>query len=131
MVKPDRKRPIVTRQVEHFRLSERAACQLVGLNRRGYRYKATPKNDRALRERLKTLAAQHLRYGYLLLHGLFKAEGLVVNKERTSRLYTGEGLQVRIKKRKKLQRPHLLHASFFSFVSDLLRHLASSEVSFR
>ena len=107
MVKPGRKKPIVTRLVEHFQLSERAACQLVGLSRTGYRYKATPKNDRALRARLKTLAAQHSRYGYLLLHGLLKAEGLVVNKKRTYRLYTEEGLQVRTKKRKKLQRPRL------------------------
>ena len=80
---------------------------MVGLSRTGYRYKATAKNDRALRARLKTLAAQHSRYGYLLLHGLLKAEGLVVNKKRTYRLYTEEGLQVRTKKRKKLQRPRL------------------------
>jgi len=93
--------------VEHFQLSERVACQLVGLSRTGYHYKAKPKNDQALRERLKTQAAQHSRYGYLLLHGLLKAEGLVINKKRTYRLYTEEGLQVRTKKRKKLQRPRL------------------------
>src|SRR5690606_31999358 len=34
-----------------------------------------------------------------------KAEGLVVNKKRTYRIYTEEGLQVRTKKRKKLIRP--------------------------
>tara|TARA_E500000178_G_C16881941_1_gene689430 strand:+ start:248 stop:487 length:240 start_codon:yes stop_codon:yes gene_type:complete len=51
------------------------------------------------------VAAQHSRYDYLLLHGLLKAEGLVINKKRTYRLYTEEGLQVRTKKRKKLQRP--------------------------
>ena len=107
MVKPDRKKPIVARLVEHFQLSERAACHLVGLSRTAYRYKAKSKNDQALRERLKTLAAQHSRYGYLLLHGLLKAEGLVVNKKRTYRLSTEEGLQVRTKKRKKLHRPRL------------------------
>lgn len=95
MVKPDHKKPIVARLVKHFQLSERAACSLVGLSRTGYRYKARSKPDHALRERLKTLAAQHSRYGYLLLHGLLKAEGLVINKKRTYRLYTEEGLQVR------------------------------------
>lgn len=34
-----------------------------------------------------------------------KAEGLVINKKRTYRIYTEEKLQVRTKKRKKLQRP--------------------------
>ena len=107
MVKPARKKPIVARLVEHHRLSERTACRLVGLSRTAYRYQTKPKGDRVLRERLKTLAAEHTRYGYLLLHGILKAEGLVVNKKRTYRLYTEEGLQVRTKKRKKLQRPRL------------------------
>ena len=82
----------MARLVEHFHLSERKACHLVGLSRTGYRYQAKPKQDQALRERMKTLAAEHSRYGYLLLHGLLKAEGLVVNKKRTYRLYTEEGL---------------------------------------
>ena len=44
-------------------------------------------------------------YGYLFLHRLLKNEGLVVNKKQTYRIYTEEGLQVRTKKRKNLQRP--------------------------
>ena len=80
MVKPARKKSIVARLVEHFQLSERAACHLVGLSRTAYRYQAKPKNDQGLRERPKTLAAQHSRYGYPLLPGLLKAEGLVINK---------------------------------------------------
>ena len=40
-------------------------------------------------------AAQQSAYGYLLLHGILKAEGLVVNKKHTYRLYTEEGLQGR------------------------------------
>ena len=106
-MKPARKKPVVSRLVELHGLSERTACRLVGLSRTAYRYKAKPKDDQGLRKRLKTLAAQHSRYGYLLLHGLLKAEGLVVNKKRTYRLYTEEGLQVRTKKRKKLHRPRL------------------------
>ena len=66
-----------------------------------------PGGDQRLRERLKTLAVEHSRYGYLLLYDLLKAEGLVVNKKRTYRLYTEEGLQIRTKKRKKLQRPRM------------------------
>lgn len=65
------------------------------------------KADDELRTRLKRLATQYSRYGYLMLHGLLKGEGLVQNKKHTYRLYTEEGLQVRTKKRKKLQRPRI------------------------
>lgn len=97
----------MARLVEHFHLSERKACHLVGLSRTGYRYQAKPRKDEALRARLKVLAAEHTRYGYLLLHGLLKAESLVINKKHTYRLYREERLQVRTKERKKLQRPRL------------------------
>ncbi len=60
-----------------------------------------------LRNRLKVLAAEYSRYGYLMLHGLLKGEGLVINKKHTYRLYTEEGLRVRTKKRKKLIRPRV------------------------
>jgi len=53
------------------------------------------------------LATQYPVYGYLLLHGLLKQEGLVVNKKRTYRLYSESNLQVRTKRRKRLQRPRL------------------------
>jgi putative transposase len=90
-----------------FNLSERCACKLVGLSRTGYRHVAKPSNDKPLRQRLRELAAQYPRYGYLMLHSFVKQEGLVTNKKRTYRLYTGEGLQVRTKKRKKLTRPRM------------------------
>ncbi|PUA26403.1 MAG: hypothetical protein B0W54_21790 [Cellvibrio sp. 79] len=44
------------------------------------------------------------RYGYLMLHGLLRQDGVVINKKRTYRIYRSEGLQVRVKKRKRLQR---------------------------
>jgi len=105
VVKPGDKKPVVNALVHQHQLSERRACYLVGLSRTGYRYQSTPRRDEALTERLKALAVEYSRYGYLLLHGLLKAEGLVINKKRTYRIYTEQGLQVRTKKRKKLQRP--------------------------
>jgi putative transposase len=51
--------------------------------------------------RLKELGVKQSAYGYLLLHGMLKAEGPVVNKKRTCRIYTEERLQERTKKRKK------------------------------
>lgn len=77
----------------------------MGISRTAYRYQAQPTKDDALRARLKELTDKQSAYGYLLLHGLLKSEGLVVNKKRTYRIYTEEGLQVRTKKRKKPHRP--------------------------
>ena len=107
MVKPDSKKGIVRHLIEHHALSERKACFLLTLSRTAYRYQATAATDETLRQRLKALAVEYPRYGYLMLHGLLKAEGLVVNKKHTYRLYTEEKLQVRTKKRKKLQRTRL------------------------
>lgn len=108
MVKPVDRKPVTSYLIEAFGLSERQACRLSGVSRTGFRYNAKGYDDQALRKRLKELAAQYSRYGYLLLHGLLKSEGMAVNKKRTYRIYTEEGLQVRTKKRKKLTRPMLV-----------------------
>lgn len=55
-----------------------------------------------LRARLRELAGQRKRYGYLRLHVLLPREDLVVNAKRTCRLYEEEGLTVRTKKRRRL-----------------------------
>lgn len=101
---------------------------MVGLSRTAYRYQPKSRPDDALKSRLKQLAIKHPRYGYLLLHGLLRLEGLVQNKKRTYRLYKAEGLQVRTKKRKKLTRPRVVMPAVeranerwsMDFVSDQL-----------
>lgn len=108
MVTPSSRKLVVRYLIDTHRLSERVACKLACLSRTAFRYCPKTPSDIGLRERLKELAAQYSRYGYLMLHGLLKAEGLVVNKKHTYRLYTEEGLQVRTKKRKKLHRPRLV-----------------------
>jgi len=107
VVKPAGKKRVATHLIEQFKLSERSACRLAGISRTAFRYVRKQKADGVVRARLKALATQYSRYGYLMLHGLLKGEGLVQNKKHTYRLYTEEGLQVRTKKRKKLQRPRL------------------------
>tara|TARA_R110002073_G_C9379467_1_gene572879 strand:- start:538 stop:855 length:318 start_codon:yes stop_codon:yes gene_type:complete len=104
-VKPDARKQAVSHMMTEHNLSERTACGLASLSRTGYRYERKARHDKTLRRRLKELAAKQAAYGYLFLHRLLKNEGLVINKKRTYRIYTEEGLQVRTKKRKKLQRP--------------------------
>lgn len=105
MVKPQAKRTVVDCLKVTYEFSERHACDLISFNRSSHRYHAKPSNDNPLKKRLNELAAQYPSYGYLLLHAMLKQEKLVVNKKRTYRLYTADNLQVRIQKRKKLQRP--------------------------
>ena len=59
--------------------------------------------DGTLRERLKELARAYPRYGCLMLHALAKAEGVVVNRKRTYRIYREESLQVRRRRRQRLR----------------------------
>ncbi len=47
-----------------FRLSERTACKLLGVERSSYRYEPRPDRNIALREELVKLARQKPRYGY-------------------------------------------------------------------
>jgi len=94
------------RAVDHLksrRVSERRACRLTSFSRSAawYRLKG------ALRARLRTLAERYPRYGCPTLHDMLRTEGLVRNHKRTYRIYREEGLQVRTKRRKKLNRPRV------------------------
>lgn len=85
-------------------LSERRSCRIVSLARSVQQYRPKESGDEAVIDRLRTLASENRRYGYLRLHALLKREGLVTNAKRTYRLYRAEGLQVRTKRRRKLPR---------------------------
>jgi putative transposase len=98
------------RAVNHLksrRISERRACRLVRFSRSAAWYPLQGRNDDALRERLTALAQEYPRYGCPTLHDMLVAEGRVVNLKRTYRVYREEGLQVRRKRRKKLNVPRI------------------------
>lgn len=120
----------MTHLKESRRLSERRACELVGLERSVARYRSRRcVHDAALRERMRELAAQYRRYGYLRLHVLLRQEGLVMNRKRTYRVYRAEGLSVRKRLRRRLPQRERLpitvpdrpnHRWSIDFVSDQL-----------
>jgi putative transposase len=82
-------------------ISERRACQLVGLSRTVLHYesKATPENEQ-LQARLIELAAERRRFGYRRLHALVRREGVQANHKRIYRLYRDAGLAVRRRKKR-------------------------------
>lgn len=91
MVTPAAKRAVVRYLLESYRFSERRACLIVGLCRGSYRYQAKPKNDEAIKKRLRELAELRRRFGSSRLHILLRREGYLINHKRTERLYKEEG----------------------------------------
>ena len=83
------------------KISERRACQLVGLSRTVLHYesKAQPANMQ-LQARLIELAGERRRFGYRRLHALVRREGILANHKRIYRLYREAGLAVRRRKRR-------------------------------
>jgi putative transposase len=101
MVTPAAKREAVTHLVETHEMSERRACRLTTADRKTIRYRSRRSRDEELRRRLRELATEQRRFGYRRLHVLLRAEGHLVNRKKTQRLYREEGLTVRKRKGRK------------------------------
>ena len=109
-------------------ISERRACQLIGVGRSSCRYQARRPQQSELRERLRSLAHQRPRWGYKRLHVLLLREGVQVNHKRVYRLYREEDLAVRRRKRKRVAIPRQVRAHpvqpnerwSMDFISDAL-----------
>ena len=86
---------------ESTKISERRACQLVGLSRTVLHYesKAHTENEQ-LQARLVELAGERRRFGYRRLHALIRREGIQANHKRIYRLYCDAGLAVRRRKKR-------------------------------
>ena len=104
MVRPSSKRRVAGHLMEAHGISLKRSCELTSLPRSTAYYESRRPCDQALRVRLKELAEERRRFGYLRLHCLLRKEGLVLNPKRTYRLYREEKLQIANRKRKKLGR---------------------------
>lgn len=87
--------------METHGVSQRRACQVIGVDRTMVRYRSLRPDDVALRARLKELAAVRRRFGYRRLHVLLRREGIQVNLKKLRRVYGEEKLQVRMRKGRK------------------------------
>lgn len=84
-------------------LSEREACQLVGINRNTCRLRLATNQDNELKVRIEELAQEKPRYGYRRLALLIRKEGKMVNHKKIYRIYRNLNLAVRTKKRKRIK----------------------------
>ena len=90
------------RAAELYEISRRRGCRLEQLSWSSFNYRPKTKpEERALRIRIRDLAAVRVRYGYRRITALLKREGWSVGKKRVYRIYKEEGLEARTKKRKR------------------------------
>jgi putative transposase len=91
----------VIRVMERHGLSERRACELVGMDRSTMRYRCRRPEDTAIRKRLRELAAERRRFGYRRLGWMLAREGHTINHKKLYRIYREERLMVRRRRRRK------------------------------
>src|SRR5215213_434280 len=73
-LKVRQRRQLASMLLAGYRVSERRACATVFLHRSVYRYVDQPRDDRAVRQRLKEIAETRVRYGFARIHILLRRE---------------------------------------------------------
>jgi len=84
-------------------MTERHALRAVGMSASALRYQPAPDRNEALRAQIVTLAQRHKRYGAEMICLKLRQAGHHINQKRVDRLYALEKLQVRRRRRKKIQ----------------------------
>jgi putative transposase len=84
-----------------FSVSCVRACDLAQFSRAAWYRRSHAKDQTALRLRIRELAHARPRFGFLRIWVLLRREGWPVNKKRVRRLYRLEGLQLRMRVRRR------------------------------
>jgi putative transposase len=87
---------------QEYQVSERRACELIGLARSSCRYQPKQGDDEALRVALRELALEKPRFGYRRLWVMLRRKDWPVNRMRVYRLCGEGGLAMRRRKRKRV-----------------------------
>jgi putative transposase len=95
MVTPAAKREAAAHLCSVHGVSQRRACRAIGVDRALIRYQSRRPDDKAVRQRLRELAAVRRRFGWRRLQVLLSREGVHMNHKKLRRLYVEERLQVR------------------------------------
>ena len=88
------------RALQDLGLSQRSACRTTRCARSVAQYTTTRIDKPNLVERLKDIAMDRRRFGYIRLTIMLRREGSVVNNKRAYRIYDAAGLQVRGRKKR-------------------------------
>jgi putative transposase len=79
----------------------RRACRLSGFSKSGWYKRSTARDQSALRLRIREIAHARPRFGYPRIHVMLRREGWQVNRKRVYRWYRLEGLQLRMRVRRR------------------------------
>jgi putative transposase len=82
-------------------VSVRKAINLAQFSHGGWYGKSIARDQSALRLRIREIAHSRPRFGYLRIHVMLRREGWSVNKKRIYRWYRLEGLQIRMRTRRR------------------------------
>lgn len=86
---------------ERFQVATVRACRLARFSRAGFYRKSIATDQSALRLRIREIAHARPRFGYQRIHVMLRREGWPVNKKRVRRLYRLDGLQLRMRIRRR------------------------------
>jgi putative transposase len=84
-----------------YQVSCRRACALADICPNTWYYRSQARDTSALRLRIREIAQARPRFGYVRIWIMLRREGWRDNKKRVHRLYRLEGLQVRLRSRRK------------------------------
>lgn len=76
-------------------------CAVLLFGRSTHRYQGKRDEQAALRMRIREIAAVRVRYGYKRIYVLLRREGWQINHKRVYRIYCEEGLNLRVKTKRK------------------------------
>ncbi len=100
-LRPAQRRELVGWFQATFAVPVRRACALAQFSRAAWYCKSRGRDQSALRLRIRDLALARPRFGYRRIWVLLRREGWRVNHKRVRRLYRLEGLQVRMRLRRR------------------------------
>jgi putative transposase len=86
---------------ETFQVSTVRSCRLAQFTRAAWYRKSTARDQTALAMRIRDLAHARPRFGYQRITVLLRREGWAVNRKRVRRLYRLQGLQLRMRVRRR------------------------------
>lgn len=109
MVSPAVKRKAVSLLVEKLSFAPARACRVVGLASSTHHHRSIRRrSDESVRERLKGLALERVRWGMPRLFAMLRREGFSDNYKRIERIYSESRLQIRLRpRRKQISRPRI------------------------